>query len=112
MLTIYSNHLGGNLVCKQKYLTIKFDVMGESDPSQNMSKSFEQMAKSVETCITANHSPYFLKLFSTKWHESFDFLTRISGFPMSMLRTPRHQYMYIVNGEEVFSVHFLRSHVC
>ena len=62
VLTIYTNHLGGNLACKQKYLTIKFDVMGESDQSQTMSKSLEQMAKSVENCITSNHSPYFLKL--------------------------------------------------
>ena len=62
MLTIYANRLGGNLACKQKFLTIKFDVMGKSDPSQSMTKSVEQMAKSVETCITANHSPYFLKL--------------------------------------------------
>ena len=33
VLTIYANHLGGNLACKQKYLTIKFDVTGEGDPS-------------------------------------------------------------------------------
>ena len=62
MLTIYTNHLSGNLACKQKYLTIKFDVMGERVQSQSMSKSLEQMAKSVENCITSNHSPYFLKL--------------------------------------------------
>ena len=105
MLTIYANHLGGNLACKRTYSTIKFDVMGESDQSQTMSKSLEQMAKSVENCITSNHRPYFLKL-----SESFDFLTRISGFPMSMVRTSGHQC--VVNGEEVFSVLFLRSHVC
>ena len=60
VLTIYANHLGGNLACKRTYSTIKFDVMGESD--QSLSKSLEQMAKSVENCITSNHSPYFLKL--------------------------------------------------
>ena len=62
VLTIYANHLGGNLACKRTYSTITFDVMGESDQSQTMSKSLEQMAKSVENCITSNHSPYFLKL--------------------------------------------------
>ena len=62
VLTIYANHLDGNLARKQMYLTIKFVVMGESGPSQSMSKSVEQMAKSVENCITSNHSPYFLKL--------------------------------------------------
>ena len=62
VLTIYTNHLGGNLACKQKYLTIKFDVVGESVQSQSMSKSLKQMAKSVENCITSNHSSYFLKL--------------------------------------------------
>ena len=62
VLTIYANHLDGNLVRKQMYLTIKFDVIGESGPSQSMSKSVEQMAKSVEYCITSNHCPYFLKL--------------------------------------------------
>ena len=60
VLTIYANHLGGNLACKRTYSAIKFDVMGESDQSQT--KSLEQMAKSVENCITSNHSPYFLKL--------------------------------------------------
>ena len=62
VLTIYANHLGGNLACKQKYLTIKLDVMGDSDLSQSMSESVEQTANSVENCITSNDSPYFLKL--------------------------------------------------
>ena len=56
VLTIYTNHLGGNLVHKHK--TKKFNVVGE----QSTPKYTQNRLKTGEKLIASNYSPYFLKL--------------------------------------------------
>ena len=71
MLTIYTNHLGGNLVIKNK--TTKFDEVGELPH-----KLAEETKKSRKITPPLNHS--LSEAFQTDLRVPFDFPLVISGF--------------------------------
>ena len=80
MLTIHTNHLGGNLV--QKHWTIKFDVVGEGQAT----KYIQIIKVNRINCEWRMLSPEITqRIFSedlqTESCEPFDFPTTISGFP-------------------------------
>ena len=74
MLTIYTNHPGGNLVIKNK--TTKFDEVGELPR-----KSAERL-KRVEKLHRLELQPIFFQASQTDLRVPFDFPWGISGFPM------------------------------
>ena len=74
LLTIYTNHLGANLVITNK--TTKFDEVGELPH-----KSAERL-KRVEKLHRLKLQPIFSQASQTDLRVPFDFPWGISGFPL------------------------------
>ena len=74
MLTIYTNHPGGNLVIKNK--TTNFDEVGE------LPHISAERLKRVEKLHRLKLQPIFSQASQTDLRVPFDFPWGISGFPM------------------------------
>ena len=72
MLTVYSNHPGGNLVHKLK--AVKFDLVGEQPATRHYPNQPNRL-KRVEKLHRLKSQPIFSKASQTEWREPFDFPT-------------------------------------
>ena len=82
VLTIYTNHPGGNLLHKHK--TVKFDVVGEQPATKYYPDQLNRL-KRVEKllCRRLKYQPMFSEASqSESGREPFDFPTGISCFSM------------------------------
>ena len=75
VFTIYTNHMGGNLVHKQK--TTNFDLVGEQPTTKYIQIN---RLKSVEIFHRLKSQPIFSEASQMEWHKPFDFPTRIFDF--------------------------------
>ena len=84
MLTVYSNHPGGNLVHKLK--AVKFDLVGEQLATRYFPNQLNRL-KRVEKLHRLKTQPIFSEASQTEWRKpsAFDFPTRISGFSMYLV---------------------------
>ena len=84
MLTVYSNHPGGNLVHKLK--AVKFDLVGEQLATRYFPNQLNRL-KRVEKFHRLKTQPIFSEASQTEWRipSAFDFPTGISGFSMYLV---------------------------
>ena len=66
VLTIYTNHPGGNLVRKHK--TVRVDEVGERTATKYIPKQLTGL-KRVENLTHLISQPIFVEASQTKWHE-------------------------------------------
>ena len=66
VLTIYTNHPGGNLVHKHK--TVRADEVGEQTATKYIQKQLNRL-KRVENLTHLISQPIFAEASQTKWHE-------------------------------------------
>ena len=86
VLTIYTNHPGGNLVHKLK--AVKFDVVRDNPPQ--LFKSAQKKLNLVEKLQRLKSQPMLSEASQTEWREPFHFPTKISGFPLEIVRLSTH----------------------
>ena len=88
VLTIYTNHPGGNLVQKHDIGRIGRMTRYKVNPNQL------NRLKRAENCIALNHSPRFLKLVLNGMKRTIDFPTGFSGFPLLMVSHDTLRFLF------------------